>query len=390
MEVRLIGKDDLLQSKKLSSVAFEFGIDLVADNENVLGRMYGMFDDGRLISQMEVIPHEIYFDGHIVKSGGIAAVSTLPEFRHHKSVRKIFEAVFEQMKADDQYISQLYPFNFAYYNKFGYETAHERLSLKFNFNAIKHIERNNSCKYIEDHKNTDLRDLYEKYASQHNGAYKRNDALWEKILSDNIYKKRHYPYIYYNNNNQPTGYFIFTPDNGAHDFLLTELVYDTPDDLTGMLGFIRNFEANYSFIATNNLPSSEDFTLMFPDQYGVERSYKFASMSCIADVKKVFEIMKYPLDTGVFSIEVNDGFQPRNSGVYRISYADGKALEVEQKQSGSADITVSAKTLVKLVFGTDAMFSYRFRFLDDLKIHGNFDTLQKVFVKKSVYLGDHF
>jgi len=398
MEVRILKKEELLERNKITSVAFQYSYDLKVD-ENAQYPTdyqvdYGAFDDdGKMMACMEAIQHEIYFDGHIVKSAGIAGVASLPEYRHKKAVRRIFEAVFEDMKPKNQYISQLYPFSYEYYNKFGYETAYDKINLKFPIYLLdecKGVERNNRCKLIEDNKNTVLREIYNKYASKRNGAYNRDDKLWNIKLSENIYGRRQYPYIYYNENNEPVGYFVFNQD--GDNFRILELCYDTPDDIKGILGFIKNFESQYENISFTNLPASEDFSLMFTNQYDVERPLSFGGMTCIANAKKVFELMKYPTDSGSFSISVNDEFQECNKGIYYISYKDGKATDVEQKGFGSsdADIDVSPIKLAKLVFGTDNLCSYRYKFMDGVKINKNIETLEKVFIKKSVYLSDHF
>lgn len=396
MEIRKIKKEERLQSNKISSIAFQYSYDCKVDeNEEFPSKHvdeYGAFDDdGKMMARMSVINHKIYFDGHIVESAGIGGVATLPEYRHKKAIRGIFELVFEDMKAKKQYISQLYPFSFAYYNKFGYETTYEKVNLKFPFKILDErtdIERNNRCKLIEDNKNADLRQVYEKYALGHNGAYNRDDMLWNSKLSENIYNRKHYPYVYYNKNNEPSGYFLFTRDNG---FKILELCYETPEDIKGILGFIKNFAADYDNIRLA-LPTGEDFSLMFTNQYDVERSLSFEAMSCIADVKKIFELMRYPQGNGSFSISVDDKFQAFNTGVYHISYKDGIISDIEQKPFGSsaADIDVSHIALAKLVFGTNSLSSGRYKFMDGIKINGNIDTLNKVFVKKQIYLGDHF
>lgn len=399
MEIRKIKKEELLQSHKISSIAFEYRYDCKVDENATYptehSEEYGAFDDNnKLMARMEVISHKVYLDGNIVDSTGIGGVATLPEFRHNKAIRSIFELVFEDMREKKQYISQLYPFSYAYYNKFGYQTVYDRMRLRFSLNLLKDekIERNNRCVLIEDNKNADMREVYEKYASWHNSAYNRDDKLWNIKLSDNIYSKRHYPYVYYNENGKPSGYFIFTPDNKDHDFMIVEMCYETIDDIKGMLGFIRNFEADYRHITLSNLPAAEDFSMMFSNQHDIERSSKFMCMTRIADVKKIFEIMKYPQENGSFSISVDDGFQEFNKGVYHISYKDGKATDIEQKTFGSseADIETSVTSLANLVFGSDDLCAFRHKFMNSIKINSNIETLKKVFVRKHIYMGDDF
>ncbi|GHV12793.1 hypothetical protein FACS1894219_06390 [Clostridia bacterium] len=395
MEIRNLTKDDLLQDKKILAVAFEGTTDLVVEeNPQNLDWEYGAFDeDNKLMGRMTVIPHEVYFDGQIVGSAGIGGVATLPEYRHKKSIRHIFEVAFEEMKKKKQYLSYLFPFSFAFYGKFGYETVCEQLDLKFTLAAFADIPRNNRCVIADDCKNPILRGIYEKYAARHNCAYNRNDSMWESKLSKNVYDKKYYTYLYYNEAGEPKGYFVWTP-KGGRDFTIPEICFENLEDVAGMLGFIKNFEANYSRVVISNLPYNEDFSLMFTNQYDVERTLKFSGMARIADVAKTFELMKYPDGTGTFSVKTEDEFQPFNSGLYHIGYKDGKAVNVEhtQTQSGtaSADLEVPVTALAKLILGTDVLSASRFIFDKRIKINGNCDTLAKVFTRKNIFVGDFF
>ena len=397
MEIRKIKKEERLQCSKIAAVAFHSKYDCKVDESeewpNKYFDQYAAFDDGgKMMATMHVYQHKIYFDGHIVESAGIAGVATLPEYRHKRAVRRILELVFEDMRAKKQYISQLYPFNYAYYNKFGYEAACEKINLRFPFKILNErddIQRNNRCKLIECGKNADLRKAYEKYASKHNGAYLRDDNMWKDKLTENIYSKMHYPYVYYNENNEPAGYFLYTRDNG---FKIIELCFDTPEDIKGILGFIKNFSSDFDSIDIKGIPADEDFSLMFTNQHDIKRSVFFESMTCIADVKKTLELMRYPQGRGSFSISVVDNFQSFNTGIYHINYNNGLIVDIDQKplNSSASDIEVSHIALAKLVFGTDNLNSGRYKFMDGIKINSNLDTLNKVFIKKKIYLGDFF
>lgn len=397
LEIRKIKKEELLKDKKVSAVAFEEKYDLTIDENESYPEdevtAYGAFDGGKMAARMTVLHHKVYFDGHAVNSAGMGGVATLPEYRRSGAVRRIFGAVFEDMKKKNQYISQLYPFSFAFYNKFGYGTAYERLNLKIPFSLLNNIERNNRCVLTEDRNDKVLREVYERYASGRNGANKRGDREWKEKISENIYDKLEYPYVYYNEKNEPAGYFLYTPDKKHDDrsFRIIELCYNSPEDIAGILGFIRNFESDYDNIKFFNIPAGEDFSLMFTNQYDVERSPAFSGMTCIADAEKIFALMKYPEGSGSFSMEIDDAFQESNKGIYQIAYKNGKAADIERRSGNAdADIRMPSFVLAKLVYGTDDICSHRYKFIKGFEINGNIETLKKVFVKKQIYMGDFY
>lgn len=402
MEIRKITKEELKQSNRICAVAFEYKDEFKLDENEPFPSKdtdeYGAFDGEKFAARMSVHNHEVYFDGHAVKSAGIGGVATLPEYRRSGAVRGIFEVVFEEMKLKNQYISQLYPFSFAFYNKFGYGAAYERLNLRIPLGILNDsgIDRNSRCKLVDDYKDAALREVYESYAIMHNGANRRGDSLWKEKISENIYEKIQYPYIYYNEKGQPSGYFLHSPDKaqGKRDFKVVEICYSSMEDISGILGFIRNFESDYDHVSFSNMPADEDFSMMFANQYDVARSPAFAGMVCIADAEKIFTLMRYPNEIGSFSIEIDDNFSEHNKGVFDISYGSGKLTDIERKPFGSirkgADICVSLFHLAKLLYGTDDLLSYRYGFIKGLRINGNTETLKKVFVKKNIYMGDFF
>ena len=393
MTIRQVTKEDQVQFDKIQSIAFEFPYDLKV-NEDFDGKgCIGAFDDdGTLFAEMGVIDHTMYFSGHEVKSAGIGGVASLPHYRHNKGIRKVFEYVFDKMQEDDQVFSMLFPFSFSYYNKFGYETVYRKMEMSFDFGCFEHLPRNNSVKMVEERDCEDIQKLYEQYARKHNCALKRNEDLWKKHLPEISTKDKKYTYVYYREDGTAGGYFTFTPeqDGDSKTMKMHAFVFLEKSDLLGILGFLRNYEANYSSVSIANIPESEDFSSVFINQYDVSRNISYNAMARVADVARAFELMRYPMGEGSFTVGVTDEFLERNNGIYSVAYKDGTAVSVSKPNEGCADLEVDVKALAKLMLGTDDLLSYHMGFANGIKINANEEVLGKTFVKQSIFLGDYF
>ncbi|WP_143321795.1 sterol carrier protein domain-containing protein [Clostridium sp. HBUAS56010] len=93
--------------------------------------------------------------------------------------------------------------------------------------------------------------------------------------------------------------------------------------------------------------------------------------------------MHHPDDKGSYRLKVEDEFLPHNSGVYTVSYSNGKARSVLQTPMGDADMKVSIQTLCQMVLGSIDLNAAAYRFGSE--IYSNQDTLKKVFVEKKIF-----
>ena len=410
MEARKIGREEVPASRKISAVAFQYGFDCKVGESDPypFGHMdmWGAFDGGgRMMSRMDVLHHTAYLDGHEVGSAGIGGVATLPEYRNMGAVRAMISAAFGDMAARGQCISQLFPFDFGYYAKFGYGAYFERIHIKARMEALTDAAgfvRNGDCTFVDSKDDVRLHGLYGRYAAVRNGALKRDGRLWGDRLSDNAYLRRLYPYVYSGRTGAPTGYFVFSPENDC--MRIVEICYECLDDIKGMLGFAKNLDRQFTHVIVHELPAADDFSLALPDQKLMERTLHYSSMARIVDVGRVLGLMRYPMGKGGFSMSVSDPSIPANEGLFEVRYRDGVATDMERRPAGTAasgkaaptrpgggpDMEVAVGALAMLVMGTDHIFSRRYGALPGLRVHANHKALGEVFVRKDVFLGDHF
>ena len=128
MEIRRLRAEERFDASLISHVAFHMRMEDPAKvREESLKETpddWGAFDgDGRLMAHIINNRFESVLDGEKVLAGGIGGVSTLPEYRETGAIRGIFEKLLPDAYRRGEVFSALYPFNQAFYRKFGYDTV---------------------------------------------------------------------------------------------------------------------------------------------------------------------------------------------------------------------------------------------------------------------------
>ena len=86
-----------------------------------LSKVFGWFNEDKLISQIAVYPCEVNIHGKLIKMGGVTGVGTYPEYAGHGLMKDLIKLALETMREDQQWISYLYPYNVPYYRRKGWE-----------------------------------------------------------------------------------------------------------------------------------------------------------------------------------------------------------------------------------------------------------------------------
>lgn len=103
--------------------------------------LWGAQQGDKLVAVIAATKHfENRFRGADLKFSGIGGVVTLPEYRRDRLVRKMFKSFFEYAHAQDIVISALEPFNFPFYEKFGYAMSGQSFRYDFPSTELKPIQ----------------------------------------------------------------------------------------------------------------------------------------------------------------------------------------------------------------------------------------------------------
>ena len=391
MEVRRLTEQEHFESNLISYVAFHMRMDdpekAREESKKLTIEDWGAFsDDGKIMARILNHRFDSMLDGQIAVNGGIGGVSTLPEYRNTGAIRKIFEKLIPEAYRNGEVVSTLYPFSHAFYRKFGYETVCWRNNYEFapsvlngyRFDGTAELWKPGDpvCAYTE---------LYNRFASGFNLAMRRDDKMMlEKHLKGEYYKDRKFGYML-RENGTPVAYLIFQDvrqDSGAV-LSVEDLAWEGRAGFSALLGFLARFTADYSKIRMF-LPSSlQLFSFVRSLQaYDIAQTVTQGYMIRPINVQRMLEIIKKP-DDSRFVIRVEgDEYIAENNGTREVY---GNSAVPTDK---APDLTVSIQAFGQLAAGAVNLAEAMYR--PDVTMHGNEDTLAKVFVRKPILVEDHF
>ena len=386
MLIRKITKDEKKAAELISASAFHFHIDDI-DSHMREQREYppddwGAFnDEGVLMSHVIDNDFETYFDGSLIKTGGIGAVSTLPEYRNSGAVRQIITRILEEDCKNGKIMSMLMPFSHEFYRKFGFETICVKnvcsfppsvfSARRFNGRAVSWDDRQGASDYVK---------VYERFASDYNFMAKRDERKYlDDILQGEPHKSGIFCYMLYEGG--PVAYLRYKyENNGGNTMKITDLAWDGAKGFAALTGFIGRFTADYDRVVMP-VPTSIDLCSLASAPYDIEKKPLCSYMARPIDTAKILEVMKKPPEAS-FVIQVNDKLISRNNGTWRTDH-DGVTAS-----SDAPDIIVSERALAQLSSGAIDLREASYR--DDVKIIKNEYTLESVFVHKPLFTEEDF
>ena len=390
MEVRQLKPEEHFEANLISTVAFHMKMeDPEKNREESLKSTdedWGAFsEDGKIMARIINNHFESRLDGQRVMNGGIGAVSTLPEYRNTGAVKAIFEKLIPEAYRRGEIISTLYPFNHAFYRKFGYETVRwldhyefaPAMLSGYRFSGVAELWKPGDP--VEEYTA-----LYNRFADHFNLAMYRDDRMMQDRIKGEYYKDRKFCYLF-RENGKAVAYLIFQDVRNDPAAILTvqDLAWDGREGFYAILGFLARFTADYGTIRLF-LPSCLELlsVIQTPRAYDIQQTASQSYMIRAVNAKRLLEIMKKP-DDSKFVIRVEGDMQiPENNGTWAV---DGAGAELTDEKP---DLTVSIQALGQMAAGAVSLAEAMYR--PDVTVFGNEAVLEKVFVRKPILVEDHF
>ncbi|MDR1563663.1 MAG: GNAT family N-acetyltransferase [Oscillospiraceae bacterium] len=407
MLIRKIKRDEILESKKISTVAFEFACpDLPQNNETLVQSIesnppssadehwqerYVAFDDaGKMISTMAVIPLTAYFDGHEVPINGIGDVATLPNYRRGGAIRQSFVLALADMYERGDVFSYLYPFSYYFYRKFGYETACETVWWRIPLAGIPKYGTSHTFEMYEP--NSDIsafEEAYKLFAEPINLMLKRDEVLWKRrVTGFSPYNSNQWSFVCRDATGAPKGYFIYQAEtlHSKKHMVLRDFAFADYNALCAMLELLASFASQYEF-ADIPLPPHISLTCLSPELHyeHLARKLSFIGMLRVVNIEKALRLAKFK-GSGRAVIAVEDASLPQNTGVYAISFGGGET-EVELTEE-APDLETDIQNFSRLLIGGLDLAATEL--IPKIKINGNIENLEKIFYRKKLWINDYF
>ena len=391
MKIKKLDKNELYDAYLISAYCFHMRIeDTEAEREKIEAEKHddwGAFnDDGTMMARIINHRFSFYLDGNRIPTGGIGAVSTLPEYRDNGAVKEMFKELLPDAYRNGEVLSTLYPFKHSFYRKAGYEvvTFMNEYSLAPAVLNDYHFD-GQVIKWNPGEDVSEFLTVYNKFAPDYNLAMARDEEkMLEHMKVDKPFIDRKFSYLF-KEDGKAIAYLIFTDirHDPAAILQVEECAWTCRDGFYSILGFLKRFEADYGEIRLP-LPKGIDLLriVQSPMAYDIDKKTLQNFMVRVVNARKLLELIKKPSGTD-FTIKVTDEIIAENNRTFRVGNDS-----TDEIPDGCADIELSVMALGQLAVGAINLDESMLR--KDVTVNGNEDMLRNVFTEKKIFVGEHF
>ncbi|MEK8132097.1 GNAT family N-acetyltransferase [Paenibacillus filicis] len=392
VDIRRIPAEQIAEAMELSAFAFQYELSeedrrhreaMLPEQEQ-----WGAYVDGRLAAKLAINDFQCYIQGHALPMGGVAGVATWPEYRRGGLVKKLILQALLAMKEKGQTISFLYPFEFGFYRKFGWEMCAEQKQLELVVSQLPKWPGGKGKVVRSDGGWEVLHTIYSAYAAGYNGMLNRSEAWWTHRV---LFTKRGMTAVYYNEAGEPAGYVMYQVKERV--LKVHELIALNHEAKLGLWRFLSDHDSMLEKL-TWNAPTDEALPFLL-DNPRVKQEIVPTIMARIVDVPAFLD--KFPFASGMegsFCLKIQDEHAPWNQAVWHVTVDEsGKAVVREAAEElgnlNLPQLACSVQTLSALLMG------YRTAsFLHEIgRLQGEeqaVELLERLVPPQAVFIGDFF
>jgi predicted acetyltransferase len=403
-DIRLIPKEHFPDSLALSEFAFQYEIPK-EERENKLSQLkeselWGAYVDGKLAAKLTILDLHTWVQGKRWAMGGIASVSTWPEYRRGGLVAGLLTNALKVMREQGQYVSFLFPFQFAFYRKFGWGTYTETKKYEIPTELLPKLppQPGRIVRVGEDVEL--LGALYRQFAVRYNGTLDRDEAWWNNRIFAN---QKGTTAVYYNQAGEPSGYVRYLVKDRVCQ--IHELVHVDREAWKGLWKFIADHDSMIEKL-TISVPSDDQLPFLLENPR-IKQEIVPYFMARIVDVHPFLEQYPFAVQTKEaaghvlsFELKVTDAHAEWNEGLFLVEIgADGNArvekrVEADATGTGTGSIRLPRAVCDISTLSTMLMGYQRPDFLWDVeRLKGDKEAillLEAILPKRQTYLPDFF
>jgi predicted acetyltransferase len=400
-EIRRLETEDLLQFYRIHTIVYNQRRDFSREENQKIDPLdhpaqwaCGVFEDGKLLAGMYEIDYLMRFDGHSVKMTGIGGVGTLPEARKGGHIRRIFEKILPEAYEKGVVFSNLTPFSHDFYRKFGYEIACTRNNISISTGDLSELRPKGEYVHILPGDDTSLlAEVHSAYIENINHGIHRDywpeNRAWKVFTRQDPCATGMYLYLWKDETGKARSYIKYQDvmEDGDHNMHVTELAFTGKKGLYGALGIAGGLSAQFENLKWL-MPAFIDPLDFIGDAWSVESELKPREMTRIVNVKAALQLMRRPNTEGEYVIEVEDDKNiPANNGKYLVEFSPNESKV--SSTTRDADICCDILTLSQLVTGYRTLENALLR-QEGLEVHGNIETLKRVFTQRPQHVTEYF
>ncbi len=308
-----------------------------------------MENDNKLLSMIHINPYPMHMNGKTIQSAALSGVATNEDDRKKGYAGALIRIGLNQMKDRGIAFSFLYPFNYDFYKKFGYEVCYEEKAYR--------VTCQDEPKYqLRETKDVAVcTQIYSNFCKDLNGYILRNEAYMQ-IKFDEHYADNNKVYLIMSKD-IPIGYCMFKKNDD--EIKLEELICNEPHQVAKSISSLFKLPAEYETTIKS-----------------VEKNLKVKPhcMGRIIDVISVFDGI--PSKNNSVIIEVFDDIIQENNKTFIFNGESGK-LQVTLSES-VPDYKVDIKELSVIATGYKEGMTDNAKQIFDLLFHKTTHWIKEV------------
>lgn len=395
MLIRKLRPEDGLEYDKTQAIAFRYPLDLEKRLEQMKtapspkwDRAWAAFADaGEMAACLQIHDFTCNFDGNAVGLSGVGGVATRPEYRRGGAIRELFRAWMAEKREQGALLSGLYPFSHTFYRQFGYETALAQPSYQLAPSALaayRDAYTGGARMWQGTEPDEELRAFVEAFGSRYNFAIRRDADAWSRWMDGDDFKDMRFRYKISDDRGLCAWCSTRVERRDNKELLVvSDVAWRDEAGFAQLMGFLARAASDTTLHI--RLPEDAPLLLLAQEPYDVSYKTESTPMARVLDVGRALSLMKHP-ESAAYSLFVRDEFLPENDGAYTVESNGGETIV--RRAGIQPDLELSVQLFAQLACGSIDLRAALFR--PDVRLHGNRETLERVFVRKPVWHPDHY
>ncbi|MFZ5518884.1 MAG: GNAT family N-acetyltransferase [Candidatus Zhuqueibacterota bacterium] len=289
-------------------------------------RAVGLFDGDRLTAALLSKGFTSRIFGETVPSNGIACVVTAPQYRNQRHIRKLLSQTLHEEYERGAMFSALYPFQFGFYQKFGYGSLGPTVGYMLDPHAIRTPELppgqmvpfNASARQLDE-----LFEVYNHWVLNFDFGILRPKPTVEKFVQSLSFDKENV-FLYYDENEVCQGFIQFyfnTQREYVVRLKVTSMAWNNAPAFQALLHFLWTHRDQCKDIKWTPPPALPLSWLTREPR--IEQYTAFSWMARPLNVPELVRLKAEKLaETGRTTFSITDDVIPSNSGTYTIQGAE--------------------------------------------------------------------
>jgi GNAT superfamily N-acetyltransferase len=317
---------------------------------------YGVFDNGKIQAALSVAPFIAHWGSNRTLSmGGIAGVATFASARGRGYAEALLKKSLEVQRDSGQTISALNPFSWKFYARHGWEWVGKRYHVKLPLRELPTFPGGKDVVPVtQDNVKELLEPVCTRFARNYRGVFTSETRRWDSTLDHSDGRTTHV-YQYPGDGS----YLLWRYNDNDGNGEVREFIANSPEGFRALLGLLHYFAPQCEY-ATLTLPSDTPLWNLFY-HWNVDTNARPVFMGRVVDFAAALREIDVPPSVGEGNVTVSvwDEQAVWNSGVWRVTVADGKATASLIVGEASPDVQLDIRALSQAFWGTPSLAEIR-------------------------------